>query len=68
MSAGFRSSPASGSVSACRSAADAQRREFFALLADLDRTLTHEQRGKAARRLRAFADDFAALAAPRHGR
>jgi hypothetical protein len=37
--------------------------EFYAMLLDLDKTLSPEQRGKAARRLRGFAGDFTALAA-----
>ena len=37
--------------------------EFYAMLLDLDKTLTPEQRGKAVRRLRGFAGDFTALAA-----
>ena len=59
-----------GREPAYAAAADAQRREYFAMLVELDRTLTRKQRGKAAERLRAFADDFAALAAaaPRSGR
>ncbi len=38
------------------------RREFQALLLDLDRTLTPEQRTRAVARLRGYAADFAALA------
>ena len=41
----------------------AQRREYFAMMLDLDRMLTREQRADAARRLRSLAGDFAALAA-----
>ena len=37
--------------------------EFYAMLLDLDKTLSPEQRGKAVRRLRGFAGDFTALAA-----
>lgn len=37
--------------------------EFYAMLLDLDKTLSPEQRGRAARRLRGFAGDFTALAA-----
>jgi len=37
--------------------------EFYAMLLDLDKTLSPEQRGRAARRLRGFAGDFTALTA-----
>lgn len=37
--------------------------EFYAMLLDLDKTLSLEQRGNAVRRLRGFAGDFTALAA-----
>jgi hypothetical protein len=43
-------------------ASEAHRKEYFSLILDLDRMLAPEQRAKAARRLRGFADDFAALA------
>jgi len=43
-------------------AAELFRREFFAMLLDIDRTLTPEQRARAVARLRAYADDFSALA------
>jgi hypothetical protein len=46
-------------------ASDAFRREFEALLLDLDRMLTTEQRARAVARLRGYAADFAALAAKR---
>jgi hypothetical protein len=46
-------------------ASDAFRREFHALLLDLDRSLTPEQRARASARLRGYADDFAALAGER---
>lgn len=44
-------------------ASEVFRRELFALLLDLDRTFTPEQRARAVTRLRAYADDFEALAA-----
>jgi hypothetical protein len=37
--------------------------ELYAMLLDLDKTLSPEQRGNAVRRLRGFAGDFTALAA-----
>jgi hypothetical protein len=43
-------------------ASEANRKEYFSLLLDLDRTIAPEQRAKAAGRLRGFAEDFAALA------
>lgn len=43
-------------------ASEANRKEYFSLILDLDRMLVPEQRAKAAGRLRGFADDFAALA------
>jgi hypothetical protein len=43
-------------------ASEAFRREFQALLLDIDRTLTPEQRARAVARLRGYAADFAALA------
>jgi hypothetical protein len=43
-------------------ASEAFRREFQALLLDLDTTLTPEQRARAVARLRGYAADFAALA------
>jgi hypothetical protein len=43
-------------------ASEAFRREFHALLLDIDRTLTPEQRARAVARLRGYAADFAALA------
>jgi hypothetical protein len=36
--------------------------EYYAMVLDLDKTLTPEQRGKAVRRLRGYAGDFTALA------
>ncbi len=46
-------------------ASEAFRREFFALLLDVDRSLTPEQRARAVARLRSFGADFAALAEKR---
>lgn len=46
-------------------ASAAFRREFHALLLDLDRSLTPAQRARAIARLRGYADDFAALAGAR---
>lgn len=44
------------------------RKELFALVLDLDRTLSPEQRARAVARLRGYGDDFAALAAAREKR
>lgn len=44
-------------------AVDANRKEYAALVLDMDRMLSPEQRSRAAARLRAYADDFTALAA-----
>lgn len=44
-------------------ASEIHRRELFALFLDLDRSLAPEQRARAVARLRAYAEDFAALAA-----
>jgi hypothetical protein len=41
---------------------EAWRQEFYALLLDLDRTLTPAQRGRAVANLRRYAQDFAVLA------
>ncbi len=41
----------------------AWREQYFALLTDLDRTLTPEQRSRALGQLRRYAEDFEALAA-----
>lgn len=46
-------------------ASEAFRREFHALLLDLDGSLTPEQRARAVARLRGYAADFAALARKR---
>jgi hypothetical protein len=57
-----------GRESAYAAASEAHRKEYNALLLDLDRTLTSEQRAKAAGRLRGFAEDFASLAADKSRR
>jgi hypothetical protein len=44
-------------------AIEANRKEYTALLLDLDHSLTPEQRARAAGRLRSYAVDFGALAA-----
>jgi hypothetical protein len=44
------------------SANDAWREQYFAMLLDLDKTLTPEQRTRAVARMRSFAEDFSALA------
>ncbi len=49
--------------SAYSDALEANLREYFRMLLDLDRTLSPAQRDRAVRRLRAFAGDFTALAA-----
>jgi hypothetical protein len=41
---------------------EAWRREFYAMLLDLDRTLTPAQRSRAVANLRRYAQDFAFLA------
>ena len=43
-------------------ASDAARREYFALLLDLDRTLTREQRARAMENFERYAEDFQILA------
>jgi len=43
-------------------ASDAARQEYFALLLDLDRTLTHEQRVRAIANFERYAEDFQILA------
>jgi hypothetical protein len=43
-------------------ASEANRREFFALLLDLDRMLSAAQRARAQQRLRHYAGDFVQLA------
>ena len=42
---------------------DTWRREYFALLIDIDRSLTPEQRARVQRNLRRYTEDFEALAA-----
>jgi hypothetical protein len=44
-------------------ALEAWRAQYFGLLMDIDRMLSPEQRGRAARQMRRYADDFEALAA-----
>jgi hypothetical protein len=43
-------------------AVEVARKEYFALMLDLDRSLSAEQRKKAVARWRGLAEDFAALA------
>jgi hypothetical protein len=43
-------------------ASEAARHEYYALLLDLDRSLTADQRGRAQANLRRYAEDFAVLA------
>ena len=54
---------AKGRDPAYAAASEAFRRHYFDMLLDLDRTLSAEQRARMVTRLRAFAEDFAALAA-----
>ncbi|HET7198981.1 MAG TPA: DUF6279 family lipoprotein [Burkholderiales bacterium] len=51
-----------GREPAYAAAYEASRAEYFAMLLDIDRSLTREQRGRAVRRLRGWADEFRALA------
>ena len=44
-------------------ALDAWREQYFALLMDIDRSLTPEQRARAQSHMRRYAEDFEALAA-----
>lgn len=44
-------------------ALDAWREQYFVFLMDIDRSLTPEQRARAQRQLRRYAEDFEALAA-----
>jgi hypothetical protein len=44
-------------------ASEAFRKEYFAMLLDVDKTLTREQRARLVARLRGFSEDFSALAA-----
>jgi Family of unknown function (DUF6279) len=50
-----------------RTANAALLQDYYAMVLDIDRTLSKEQRAKAAARLRGFAEDFAALASVRAG-
>ena len=50
---------------AYEAASEAYRKEYFAMLLDVDKMLTAEQRARAVSRLRGFAEDFNALAAAR---
>ncbi len=59
---GFAAGWQAGRDPAYAAASEAFRREFHALLLDLDRMLTPEQRARAVARLRGYAADFAALA------
>jgi hypothetical protein len=47
-------------------ASESNRQELFALLLDLDRTLSAEQRARAQQRLRRYAADFVQLARRNH--
>jgi hypothetical protein len=51
-----------GREPAYTAALDAWREQYFAMLIDIDRTLTPEQRARAAGQLRRYAEDFEALA------
>ncbi len=44
-----------------RTANAALLKEYYAMVLDIDRTLSPEQRAKAVRRLRSYAEDFSAL-------
>jgi hypothetical protein len=46
-------------------ASEAFRKEYFAMLLDVDKMLSTEQRARAVSRLRGFAEDFAALSVQR---
>lgn len=52
----------SGREPAYAAAYEASRREYFAMLLDIDRSLSPEQRLRAQRALRRWAEDFRALA------
>jgi hypothetical protein len=52
-----------GREAAYVAALDAWREQYFVFLMDIDRSLTHEQRARAQRQLRRYAEDFEALAA-----
>jgi hypothetical protein len=51
-----------GREAAFVAALDAWREQYFAMLSDIDRSLTREQRARALAQLRRYADDFEALA------
>ncbi|MBW8904522.1 MAG: hypothetical protein JF611_02380 [Betaproteobacteria bacterium] len=51
-----------GREPAYAAAVEASRREYVALVLDLDRSLSREQRARAARELGRYADEFRALA------
>jgi hypothetical protein len=52
-----------GREPAYEAALDAWREQYFAMLIDVDRMLTHEQRARALGHMRRYAEDFEALAA-----
>lgn len=52
-----------GREPAYTAALDAWREQYFAMLIDLDRSLTHEQRARALGHMRRYADDFETLSA-----
>jgi hypothetical protein len=51
-----------GRDAAYAAASEAARQEYYALLLDLDRTLSSEQRAKAVANFRRYANDFTILA------
>jgi hypothetical protein len=51
-----------GREPAYAAAVEASRREYAAMLLDIDRSLSPEQRSRAARELKRYADEFRALA------
>jgi hypothetical protein len=61
----FAANWTAGRDGAYAASSEAFRRTYFALLADLDRDLSSEQRAHLVARLRGFAADFDALAAAR---
>jgi hypothetical protein len=52
-----------GREPAYTAALDAWREQYFAMLLDVDRMLTHEQRARALGHMRRYAEDFEALSA-----
>jgi hypothetical protein len=52
-----------GREPAYAAALEAWREQYFAMLIDVDRMLTHEQRARALGHMRRYAEDFEALAA-----